>query len=297
MNNMFSSTAVTRTENGSTIIATVNNGIIIDYEGNRTYNFPLIKNQIRDLKCVGRIVYGVGDNGLFIKSSNEGKDWIIKQFPTKASVWSVCCNSNGLVVAHGDKVIYISTNFGETWKINSPFKVSKPPSIRSLCLHGSMLFIGTKIHPTDGGIWMLDLRTYKFLRVKAESDKMISSMLVNNGLFVTVSGSCRGSDGVVEYLPIKSLYQENCRWNQCYSTKSNGSYLDISAHNGIVYTTSSQNDSGYSTVSRVYLENQLIVPCDYVKGHGWRICNENENYIVAGQYETRFFEKDSKRVC
>ncbi|MFF3023355.1 hypothetical protein ACFVRR_11985 [Gottfriedia sp. NPDC057948] len=50
---------------------------------------------------------------------------------------------------------------------------------------------------------MLDLRTYKFIRVKAESDKMISSMLVNNGLFVTVSGSCRGRDGVVEYLPIK----------------------------------------------------------------------------------------------
>ncbi|PGL73278.1 hypothetical protein [Bacillus sp. AFS055030] len=95
----------------------------------------------------------------------------------------------------------------------------------------------------------------------------------------------------------QSINEENCRWNQCYSTRSNVSYLDISTHNDIVYTTSSQNDSGYSTVSRVYLENQLIVPCEYVKGHGWRICNENENYIVAGQYETRFFEKDSKRVC
>ncbi|PEL09892.1 hypothetical protein [Bacillus sp. AFS017336] len=297
MNNMFSSTAVTRTENGSTIIATVNNGIIIDNDGNRTFSFPTIKNQIRDLKCVGRTIYGVGDNGIFIKSINEGKDWNIEQFPTKASVWSVCCNAKGLVVAHGDKVIYISTNYGETWKIISPFKVNKPPSIRSLCLHGNTLFIGTKIHPINGGIWMLDLGTFKITRVKTESDKMISSMLVNKDLLITVSGSCRGRNGVVEYSSIKSLYAENGRWDQCHSTINNGSYLDICAHNGIVYTSSSQNDSGYSTVSRVYLESQLIVPCDYVKGHGWRICNENENYIVAGQYETRFFEKDSKRVC
>ena len=297
MNNTFSSTAVTRTESDSIVIATVNNGIILEKDGKRTNSFVLLNNQIRDLKSVDRFIYGVGDNGLFIKSVNDGKDWLVKQFPTKASVWSVCCNSKGLVVAHGEKVIYISTNYGETWKIISPFQVPNPPSIRSLCLSGNKLFIGTKIHPVNGGIWMFDLQTFEATRIKSESDKMISSMLVENGLLITVSGSCRGKEGVLEFLQMKGLSHEIYHWTKCFSKEEHGSFLDISSHNGILYTTSSQNDSGYSTVSRVFLEDQLIVPCDYVKGHGWRICNENEDYIVAGQYETRFFEKDSRRVC
>jgi len=123
-------------------------------------------------------------------------------------------------------------------------------------------------------------------------------MLVTNHQLVTVSGSCRGKDGIIEFISLHDIKRKTeYHWNKCYSTDVQGSYLDISAHNGVLYTTSSQNESGYSTVSRVYLESQQIVPCDYVRGHGWRICNENENYIVAAQNETRFFEKNSQRVC
>ncbi|WP_088042321.1 hypothetical protein [Bacillus sp. EAC] len=298
MNNMFSSTAVSRTESGSVVLATSNNGLLIEKDGHWIHSLSQLNYHIRDLKCVGKMIYGVGENGVFIKSENEGKDWSIKHFPTKASVWSLCCNSKGLVIAHGEKVIYISTNFGETWKVISPFTVNNSPSIRSLCLFEDKLFIGTKIHPENGGIWMLDLNTFESVRVKVETEKMISSMLVHDELLVAVSGSCRGKNGVLEFIPLPSIRNKSeHKWNACYSADGQGSYLDICAHNGILFTSSTQNESGYSTVSRVYLEKQLLVPCDYVKGHGWRICNENENYIVAGQHETRVYLSNAQRVC
>lgn len=297
MNNLFSSTAVTRTEDGSVVLAT-NKNIFIEEDGKWISTLTLSNYQIRDLKCADGVIYGVGDKGIFIRSTNGGVDWLIEHFPTKANVWSIVCNAKGLVVAHGEKVIYISTNYGETWRVLSPFKVNNPPSIRSLCLYDKYLFIGTKIHSENGGVWMMDLTSHEVTKLKAETNQMIAAMLVYKQQLVTVSGSCRGKDGVVEFISLQNIKSKTeYNWHKCYSDDGHGSYLDISAHNGVLYTTSSQNESGYSTVSRVYLENQQIVPCDYVKGHGWRITNVNENYIVAGQYETRFYEKNSLRVC
>ena len=297
MNNLLSSTAVTRTEDGSIVLATSEN-IFIEENGKWICTLSLSNYQIRDLTCSGGIIYGAGDNGIFIRSTNGGNDWLVEHFPTKANVWSIVSNGRGLVVAHGEKVIYISTNYGETWSVLSPFGVHNPPSIRSLCLYEKYLFIGTKIHPENGGVWMMDLSSHEITKLNAKTNQMISAMLVTNHQLVTVSGSCRGKDGIIEFISLHDIKRKTeYHWNKCYSTDVQGSYLDISAHNGVLYTTSSQNESGYSTVSRVYLESQQIVPCDYVRGHGWRICNENENYIVAAQNETRFFEKNSQRVC
>lgn len=143
---------------------------------------------------------------------------------------------------------------------------------------------------------MYDLRTNRVRRIKVETDKMISSMVVHNNLLITSSGSCRGKNGVLQFISMNNIkYNKELEWIMCCNIDSDGSFLDISAHNGILFTTTSQNEKGYSTVSRVYLDSRQIVPCDLVKGHGWRICNHDENYIVAGQHETRFYDK--QRVC
>jgi hypothetical protein len=234
MKNMFSSTAVTRTEKGNVVLATLNNGLFTLEDGKWINTLPGLNKQIRDLKSAGKVIYGAGDNGIFIRSKNDGIDWDIKQFPTKASVWSISCNTKGLVVAHGEKVIYISINYGETWKILSPFNKSNPPSIRSLCLYENYLFIGTKIHPENGGIWMHDLRTNMVKRIKVETDKMISSIVVHNNLLITASGSSRGKKGVLEFISMNSIKNKNeLVWIMCCNIDSSGSFLDISAHNGI----------------------------------------------------------------
>jgi hypothetical protein len=298
MKNISSSTAVTRTENNSFVVATVSEGIFIEKNDIWMNVLPQLNYHIRDLKCTGEIIYGAGDKGTFIRSTDEGNTWIIERFPTTASVWSISCNSKGLVVAHGEKVIYISTNYGETWNTLYPFELSNPPSIRSLCLYENNLFIGTKVHPKNGGVWMVDLFTNEVRRVKIETSRMISSMLVHENLLVTVSGACRGKNGSLEFLPLNSIkHADKLNWDVCYSSDGHRSYLDVCAHNGILYTTSSQNEEGYSVISRVYLENQELVSCDFVRGHGWRICNKNENYIVAGLYETKYYRKGLQKIC
>ncbi|MEM5003029.1 hypothetical protein [Priestia megaterium] len=294
MKNMFSSTAVTRTKNNSFVVATANDGLFIEKNGVWKNTLPRLNYHIRDLKCTGKIIYGVGDKGIFIRSTNEGETWRIQRFPTKASVWSITCNPKGLVVAHGEKVIYISTNYGETWNTLYPFQFSNPPSIRSLCLYKDSVFIGTKVHPKHGGVWMVDLLTNEVRRIKIETSRMISSMLVHKHVLVTVSGACREKNGALEFLPLNGIkHKTKLNWKVCYSSDGHRSYLDVCAHNDVLYTTSSQNEEGYSFISRVNLENYEQVPCDFIRGHAWRICNENENYIVAGLYETKYYKKDS----
>ena len=51
----------------------------------------------------------------------------------------------------------------------------------------------------------------------------------------------------------------------------------------MLYTTSTKNKAGISTVCRVLLEEGIVTVCDSVKGHGWRIVNEKEAYFVADQ--------------
>ena len=66
------------------------------------------QKRIRDLHSEGNVVYGVGDEGVFIRSMNGGETWTIQRFPTKATSWNVCSNENGTVIAHGDKTLYHS---------------------------------------------------------------------------------------------------------------------------------------------------------------------------------------------
>ena len=66
-------------------------------------NFKWFSKRIRDLHSEDNVVYGVGDEGIFIRSMNGGENWTIQRFPTKATSWNVCSDVQGNVVAHGEK--------------------------------------------------------------------------------------------------------------------------------------------------------------------------------------------------
>jgi hypothetical protein len=70
MKNMSSSTAVTRTENNSFVVATVSEGLFIEKNGIWMNVLPQLNYPIRDLKCTGEIIYGAGDKGTFIRSTD-----------------------------------------------------------------------------------------------------------------------------------------------------------------------------------------------------------------------------------
>ena len=52
--------------------------------------------------------------------------------------------------------------------------------------------------------------------------------------------------------------------------------------------------SGISSVCRVLLEEGIVTVCDSVKGHGWRIVNQKDGYVVAGSGELKAMQWEQK---
>lgn len=281
-------TAVTRSKQGNSFLAT-KEGLFIKKDGSWKCSLKDIGRTIRDLTCSNDCIYGVGDGGLFISSNDDGVSWLVRQFPTKASIWNIETNSVGLVITHGEKVIYLSTNAGKSWTTLYPFQFSNAPSIRSLCLYRNQLFIGTKIHAMYGGVWCFDLLNKSMTLIKEQKNQMISDMITVNNQLLVATGSCRNGNGKIEISnQLNSL--ENITWETCFSHEEQN-FLDLNVSEGIVYSTSTQNQHGFSTISQVCIKNKEVVPCNYIKGHGWRICNDREDYIVAGLHESMEFTK------
>ncbi|MEC3850158.1 exo-alpha-sialidase, partial [Bacillus velezensis] len=66
----------------------------------------------------------------------------------------------------GTYCLYLSDDFGVTWHVAKPFsQLKEPPVIRSLCLHGQTIYIGTRIHMNHGGIWAYDLTEGRIRRI------------------------------------------------------------------------------------------------------------------------------------
>lgn len=286
MNESFiSATAVTRSSKGNVVLAT-KEGVYIKTGEKWNRSLQYFGKNIRDLSCQEELIYGIGDGGSFIKSQDGGESWVVKRFPTQATGWNICSNSEGTVVTHGDKVIYISTDYGDTWKFVYPFHFDDAPSIRSLCLYKDRIYIGTKIHRAHGGVWCYDLNDGSLSRIKVEDSKMIASMLIYKEFLVTASGSCSSNTGSIEFCSIDKAQSGNCTWVTCCGGTQPQSFLDLSENKGKIYATSSQNSEGYGLVVNVCIELKEISLCNVVKGHGWRIASDAQNYVVAGLYES-----------
>jgi len=295
----FSATAITKLRDGKLLLATTYNGLFIEKDGEWKQILTGFQKRIRDLHSEGNVVYGVGDEGVFIRSMNCGETWTIQRFPTKATSWNVCSNVQGTVIAHGDKTLYLSNNFGSTWETIHPFLDygSDAPSIRSLFLYKHYLFIGTKIHAKYGGVWFFDLEKRKLRRIKIAMNQMISALTIHNSYLVAASGSCKGIGGNISFRKIdESIENEKLYWHTCQSEQKASSYLDLSVDQHVLYTTSTQNKAGVSTVCRVHLNEGIVTVCDSVKGHGWRIVNEKEDYVVAGSGELKAMQWEKEVI-
>ncbi len=286
-NTVRGATAVCKVEKGQYIVAIGREGIfrMIDHHLKSLFPFPF---RIVKLIRVSSNFYAVGEKGVFLKSSDGGKTWDHKFLPTTTTIWSVVGDASGLVITHGNNCLFFSYDFGVTWSQVKPFERLREnmPSIRSLCLLGHSLFIGTKIHLKYGGIWKLDLKSLKMTWMKKEKDFMVSSLVVYEKYLIAAGGSCNGTKGKIEYCYLSGRQYEYL-WNELEQIESQASFLDVTEDDGFIYATSSQDKKGVSTVSRVYFENNIVVPCNTVKGHGWRIANDKQHYVVAGHYEIK----------
>lgn len=300
MESLMSATAVKWLQDGRVLLATSQSGVFIKERGKWNPCLHIGTKKIRDFHESGAYIYGVGDAGLFIRSSSGGNGWTIKRFPTKATVWNVSSSQNGLVVAHGEKLLFISYNFGETFKVIDPFSniSHNKPSIRSLVLYKNYLFIGTKVHGEHGGVYMINLKTMRCIQVKRESERMTASLTFIDGFLIAGFGSSKGKNGSVEYSSADEilLFQEETTWFKCNGEIQENSYLHISGEKDYIYATSNQNESGYSTVSKICLSNGQIVPYWKVKGHGWRVASDREDFAVAGHYESIFFQRNKDQI-
>lgn len=296
---MLSATAITKLRDGKLMLATTYNGLFIEQNGEWKQILNGFQKRIRDLHSEDNVVYGVGDEGIFIRSMNGGENWTVQRFPTKATSWNVCSNIEGTVIAHGDKTLYHSNDFGSTWETIHPFFEygGGAPSIRSLFLYKHYLFIGTKIHAKYGGVWLFNLETRKLNRIKIVMNQMISALTLHNSYLVAASGSCKGISGNISFCKIEeSIESEKTYWHTCQSEQKASSYLDLSVDQHVLYTTSTKNKAGISTVCRVLLEEGIVTVCDSVKGHGWRIVNEKEAYFVAGSGESKAMQWKKKVI-
>lgn len=290
---MLSATAVTKLEDGKLMLATTYDGLFIEQDGKWERILSGFQKRIRDLQSSGNVVYGVGDEGIFIRSMDCGDNWTIQRFPTKATSWNVCSNKSGAVIAHGDKTLYLSNNFGSTWETIHPFLCygSGAPSIRSLFLYKHYLFLGTKIHAKHGGVWLFDLQKRELKRIKIATNQMISALTLHNSYLVAASGSCRGISGNISFCSIDEIIKKKrISWHTCQSEQKASSYLDLSVDQQVLYATSTQNKAGISTVCRVFLDEGTVTVCGSIKGHGWRIVNQKEGYVVAGSGELKVMQ-------
>lgn len=280
-------TSVVYDGEGSYYLAVKGEGIYRFYNG-QFKKVLTIENRILSLKKVGGNLFGVGDDGTMIKGTNSGERWNLAHLPTKARVWSVTGSDENIVATHGQHTIYLSENAGASWRTIKPFEnLKNKPTIRSLCITSHFLFIGTQIHSLYGGIWMYSLKTGSLTHINKEEKAMISSLLtLNDSYLVAAKGSSKGRRGKIEYTPI--LTMERWIFKECKSPGTESCYLDLSEHNGEIYASSTQNRQGFSNIYSVDVYNSALHQCETVKGHGFRVANGEQDFMVAGLYESKY---------
>ncbi|MBT2573564.1 exo-alpha-sialidase [Bacillus sp. ISL-51] len=278
------------------VMASVSSGYFVAIKGEGIFHFSLedgwkklfqMKNNIHVMTYIGPYIFAAGEKGVIIRSADQGKTWTTSSFPTSAAIWAVTGRSDGFVCAHGKHCLYLSDDFGVIWHVAKPFsRLKEPPVIRSLCLHGQTLYIGTRIHTNHGGIWAFDLVSGSVRHVNQESHRMTASMLMyQEGWLISAKGSIKGKRGAVTVQNVWTGEELAISPGPAGREKS---FLDVSEDEGIIYVTSSQDEDGFSRIYQADLAARELKWFDTIKGHGWRVANRKENFFCAGLYECKF---------
>ncbi|QBG55860.1 hypothetical protein D2M30_1530 [Bacillus amyloliquefaciens] len=246
-----------------------------------------MKSKIHVLTYIGPYIFGAGEKGVVLRSADQGKTWTASRFPTSASVWAVAGRNDGFVCAHGTHCLYLSDDFGVTWHVAKPFsQLKEPPVIRSLCLHGKTIYIGTRIHMNHGGIWAYDLTKDRIRRISCERQRMTASMLMyQKDWLIAAKGAAKGERGEVSVRNVRTEEEFAISAGPAIREKS---FLDVSEDDGIIYVTSSQDEHGFSRIYQADFAAGELKWFDTIRGHGWRVANRKESFFCAGLYECKF---------
>ncbi|AIU81543.1 MULTISPECIES: WD40/YVTN/BNR-like repeat-containing protein [Bacillus] len=278
------------------VMASVTSGYFVAVKDEGIFHFSAeegwkrlfrVKSRIHVLTYIGPYIFAAGEKGAVLRSADQGKTWTASRFPTSASVWAVAGRNDGFVCAHGTYCLYLSDDFGVTWHVAKPFsQLKEPPVIRSLCLHGQTIYIGTRIHMNHGGIWAYDLTEDRIRRISRERQRMTASMMMyQNDWLIAAKGAAKGERGEVAVRNVRTQEEFAITAGPAVREKS---FLDVSEDNGIIYVTSSQDENGFSRIYQADLAAGELKWFDTIRGHGWRVANREENFFCAGLYESKF---------
>ncbi|BBP88918.1 hypothetical protein BsIDN1_25360 [Bacillus safensis] len=91
----------------------------------------------------------------------------------------------------------------------------------------------------------------------------------------------KGKKGSVQILDLHTNILHDIQ-SQAFAREE--SFLDVSEDNGIVYVTTSQDEHGFSKVYQLDIEQKELKWFDTIKGHGFRVANQNENFFSVRVY-------------
>ncbi|QNG59024.1 exo-alpha-sialidase [Bacillus sp. PAMC26568] len=280
-------TAVEKFTDSGYFVAIKGEGLYF-YDGNDHWEELLILDKtIRSLKMLGTYLFGVGEEGFIFRLNTEDFTSLTAHLPTTAAIWSITGNDSGHAVIHGKHTIYQSSDYGRSWTGYKPFKnLASKPVIRSLCLHGDQLYIGTQIHAENGGLWKYDCSKGSVTRVKKETHSMISSIAVDkNRNLLICKGSSKGASGSIEMANLED--RSMTFWSSCQTIFSEEAFLDIFCDETVIYASSSHDKYGYSRIYTLNADTMDLFPAETLKGHAFRVAGTGSTFFAAGLYESK----------
>ncbi len=287
-------TAVNITSKGTYLLEANGSGI---YRKEKTGPWTLVKKtnaRHRQLYVHSHssLILSCGDRGSVLVSFNDGISWFARnQGIPPATLWNIIAINENEWLTHTSHHLYYTSNQGQIWKRINPFGgvEGRKPDIRTIYLtqNGTWL-IGTKVHPTLGGLWAyLD---GDWVHVKRERFAMISSISEFNQHLLIATGACRSSGanrGTVKAINLSlfSLSQENEEhWDLIDNPIPQRGYLDIHVRANHVYVAAygDGSEEARGGVFEVIWPEKKMQPLDQNKGQVWRIAGNGLEWFSAG---------------
>lgn len=289
-----SATAVNISPNGTYFLEADGNGI---YRKEPSGPWSFVKktySRHRHIYCdpSSKLILTCGDRGSVLVSFDDGLTWThrAKGIPS-STLWTIVAINENTWLTHSSHSLYYSNNQGFSWMRLDPFYSiqGRKPEIRTISVtQDGIWLLGTKVHPTLGGLWALHNGNWKL--INKERFSMISSINFYDDHLLIATGSCRstaGRFGCVKALNLKEKritdsQQED--WFTIHNDQPQRGYLDIHTGQNHIYVAAYGDGSKEARggVFRISWKEKKMIPVDQKKGHVWRVAASGQEWISAG---------------
>lgn len=286
--------AVTITPRGTYLLEADGNGI---YRKESSSPWTLVKRTSNRHRHIysdphSQLILTCGDKGSVLASFDDGISWVQRnQGIPSSTLWTIVALNENEWLTHSSHYIYFSANQGVNWVRMDPFLdiEGRKPEIRTLCVapDGTWL-LGTKVHPTLGGLWAF--HENKWLRVKEERFSMIASIHIYGDHLLIATGACRkggryfGAIKALHYTKRPMTKWQDADWFTIDNDQPQRGYLDIHSTNNHIVVAAYGDGSTQARggVFKINWEEKKMVPVGKQKGHVWRVAVHHNDWISAG---------------